>query len=377
MEATSTSAPSIAPMACPFEPTVHLHSPQVTPEIATTIATLRSSLADEEVYQKYLDSWCSDAQLHRFLIARNYDIPKTREMLLSALNWRLNRVPVAGVESLPGWEEKMSLEGETGKIYIPGFDKYNRPVLVFDNTVQNTSNTDNQLAFLAWYLEYACRLMPAGRDKYVIFMHLENFSFFNCPPMKSIMETIFMVCTAFPERLGHCICYRGPGVFKTVFNTVKGFIDPKTVSKVVFITGSDVGEGSENDRKLKEIIGDNWKELCGGEQPVLKKGSSPGYLHDTHWPMTMQRYQEMLQKEQAKRANPATPDEELNETVFSLSEVAITEATDNSHFTVDALHTPVLAEDDESVPEEFRQLQHDYELQKKAQKQIQESEEPV
>jgi hypothetical protein len=36
------------------------------------------------------------------------------------------------------------------------------------------------------------------------------------------------------------------------------FIDPKTVSKMVFITG-DVSEGSDNDLKLKELIGPNWK----------------------------------------------------------------------------------------------------------------------
>jgi hypothetical protein len=36
------------------------------------------------------------------------------------------------------------------------------------------------------------------------------------------------------------------------------FIDPKTVSKMVFITG-DVSDGSENDLKLKELIGSDWK----------------------------------------------------------------------------------------------------------------------
>ena len=36
------------------------------------------------------------------------------------------------------------------------------------------------------------------------------------------------------------------------------FIDPKTVSKLVFITG-DVSEGSDNDQTLCALIGPHWK----------------------------------------------------------------------------------------------------------------------
>jgi hypothetical protein len=331
-------------MACPFDPVVHLMSAPISDLANSLIRDLRQSLESESVYHEYRD-WCTDAQLNRFCIARNNNFAKTREMILSALKWRKTRIPVDGVESLPGWEARMSKEGETGKIYIPGFDKYDRPVLVFDNTVQNTSVPDDQLAFLAWYLEYACRIMPTGRDKYVVFMHLEAFSFFNCPPLMTIKETIFMVCNAFPERLGHCIAYRAPSIFKTVFNGVKSFIDPKTVSKVMFITG-DVSIGSENDLKIKEIIGDNWRELCGAEQPTLKKGNTPGYDHDQHWPMTMQRYQDMIAKEQQLKAE--------TEVTYSLAHAVIAEEYHSQlpaeHFTVEALDSPM----SEEVPEEFR-----------------------
>jgi hypothetical protein len=61
-------------------------------------------------------------------------------------------------------------------------------------------------------------------------------------------------------------------------------------------------EDCEDDVMLKEIIGDNWKVLCGAEQPVVKKGNSPGYDHSVHWPMSMSRYQDMICREQAARA---------------------------------------------------------------------------
>jgi hypothetical protein len=74
------------------------------------------------------------------------------------------------------------------------------------------------------------------------------------------------------------------------------FIDPKTVSKILFING-DVSDGSENDLKLREIIGDDWKIKTGAEQPVYSRGCSPGYKHDVHWPIVMERIRKRKEKQ--------------------------------------------------------------------------------
>jgi hypothetical protein len=66
------------------------------------------------------------------------------------------------------------------------------------------------------------------------------------------------------------------------------FIDPKTFSKIICING-DVSEGSENDLKMKELIGDDWKIKTGAEQPVHSYGCSPGYNHDDHWPKILHK----------------------------------------------------------------------------------------
>eukprot|EP01034_Spumella_vulgaris_P026679 gene26679-33298_t len=72
------------------------------------------------------------------------------------------------------------------------------------------------------------------------------------------------------------------------FNTIKGLLDPKTVSKMVFICG-DVSTGSENDVLLTNLVGENWKALVGVEQPVQIKGNSPGYQHEVFWPTVLER----------------------------------------------------------------------------------------
>lgn len=91
-----------------------------------------------------------------------------------------------------------------------------------------------------------------------------------------------MLCDCFPERLGHLFFYQPPWIFKGIFEAVKGFIDPKTVSKVYFVQGDD-GDGTENDLKMRSIIGDNWRTLTGAGQPVLEEGCSPGYDFMVYW----------------------------------------------------------------------------------------------
>jgi hypothetical protein len=70
-------------------------------------------------------------------------------MLVNALKWKRQR--------LAGWgllnksrtvqnAEDLKTEAETGKVYHPGLDKWGRPILVFDNHVENTWKQDQNIA---------------------------------------------------------------------------------------------------------------------------------------------------------------------------------------------------------------------------------------
>lgn len=214
-------------------------------------------------------------------------------------------------------EEKLRHEACTGKIYLTGFDRHHRPVVVFDNAVQNTKNTAHNLDLLvslwriahgmrpvlcvpfmpsppsclsyanplfplplpatqAFSLEMATLTMPRDRDKYVVFMHLDQFSFLNCPDLSTTKETALMLTTAFPERLGHCVCYHPPRIFHTVFALLKrlGLLDERTTSKVILIYG-DSAPGTANDTLLTDVIGPHWRQLVGIDQPVHASGACP------------------------------------------------------------------------------------------------------
>jgi hypothetical protein len=108
---------SIAPPPPPpFDPAIHLHSPNIEASHKALIENLRSNL---ESWDNYDSEWCSDHLLMLFLIARNYDIDATTAMLKTASEWRSHRRPHE-VEAVPDWEAKMSRESQTGKVYVPG-----------------------------------------------------------------------------------------------------------------------------------------------------------------------------------------------------------------------------------------------------------------
>ncbi len=338
----------------PFDGAIHLKCLEPTPAQTLTINEFRVALQDFPLYHKHMD-WADDAQLLRFLIARNFNLPASLELIKGAMKWRDHRKP-SEIEQSHHWPDRMAKESETGKIYCPGFDKWGRSVLVFDNTVQNTNSIDDQMIFLAWNLEFAIKLMKPQVDKYLVFMHLGNFSFFNTPPLASTKETINMLCNCFPERLGHCIAYQPPSVFRVFFNTVKGFLDAKTASKMVFIIG-DVSEGSKNDLKMRELVGDNWKELVGAEQPVVKKGCGPGYDHDAFWPTVMDRLAALkVGESDSGKSSSGSPDEGTSP---SASEKTTASSTvPSSSGAVDATESNTTVSADSTVDEDAEQVRY-------------------
>jgi hypothetical protein len=112
---------------------------------------------------------------------------------------------------------------------------------------------------------------------------------------KSLQSYVLFISNCYPERLGHCIAFAAPTVFKIVFDSVRYLIDQRTANKVIIIVG-DYSDGSDNDKLLRSLIGDDWKALTGVGQRTLPK-CSPGYDHSQYWPFAMQRLKEAMDKD--------------------------------------------------------------------------------
>lgn len=70
----------------------------------------------------------------------------------------------------------MQEQGRTGKIYNAGMDRWGRPVVIFNNSVNNSNDPRAQMRYLAFNLETALRKARAAEAnnvaKFVIFMHM-------------------------------------------------------------------------------------------------------------------------------------------------------------------------------------------------------------
>lgn len=253
---------------------------------------LRESLDGELLYERY-HWYCDDDSLRRFLTARNNNVDKARKLLLGALDWRDRRLS-AGFDF-----DDLERDARLGAMRVSGLDRFCRPVVVFDyaalvngqqyrdcdfrECTPDTGKGGVDLTFLAYNLEHAVRRMEGtSTEKYVVFLHLSEFSMATMPPWGLITDALDMLARCYPERVGN-IVFHGVGmVFTRLFSMLRSFIDPKTASKFVFIEGDD-SPGSQNDATLREVIGVRWRELTGVGMPRGTLHSAPGYKHERDW----------------------------------------------------------------------------------------------
>ena len=90
-----------------------------------------------------------------------------------------------------------------------------------------------------------------------------------------------MLICCFAECCGHIILHNAPSVFSVAYRLVKPLIDPKTATKILFVTDSD-------EDKMTELIGPDWRAITGAGQKRQDERSSPGYDHSVEWPITLE-----------------------------------------------------------------------------------------
>lgn len=64
----------------PFDVATHLITPSIDEGIRRSIAEVRACLEKDKLFQTYL-LWCTDETLHRFLIARKFNVKTSAELI--------------------------------------------------------------------------------------------------------------------------------------------------------------------------------------------------------------------------------------------------------------------------------------------------------
>ncbi|KAJ1456304.1 CRAL-TRIO domain-containing protein [Pelagophyceae sp. CCMP2097] len=268
---------------------LHLESAELEAKAQELLAKVQKEGSFSELEWYYSDG----AVLRRFLTARNGDVAKAQVLLSKALAWRLQRKPYRIDYT------EIEMESRTGKLRVsPTLDKWGRPVVIFDNTCENTTDAQAQLRCLAFVLEHALRRVQ-GTDvsKYVIFMHLGCFSLANNASWAVTKETMSMLMNCFAECCGHIVLHDAPWIFNSAYRAVKQFIDPNTATKIVFVKDDVASEAL-----MLDVLGANWRQITGAGADRQNPESSPGYRHEKDWAEVLQN--DLAWRQKTQNAGP-------------------------------------------------------------------------
>lgn len=289
---------------------------KLSDEQRDAVRSLAETLKSNEYAVANAD-YLTDAVLVKFLIARDWSHDKALAMIDSALAWRTRRPCHRWILAAPTKESglpaavtpdtkrlrTMKEGATTGKVRVSGTDKHGRPVMVFDNTVENADCPEEMIEYLAYNMELCQRtalLAGKGADKMMLFLHMKNFNVFSQPPMAVTKEVIRILSAVYPESLGCAVLLDTPAYFSTLWRLVSQLVDAKTRGKVYCLSGS-IDDGSENDKLMRRVLGDDWKLLTGAGSSVVAQGfskkhkklidASVGFDIDAYWPTVMHREQ--------------------------------------------------------------------------------------
>mmetsp|Transcript_9398 Transcript_9398/g.15466 ORF Transcript_9398/g.15466 Transcript_9398/m.15466 type:complete len:302 (-) Transcript_9398:643-1548(-) len=167
----------------------------------------------------------TDETLARFLLARNNDLEKAAEQCQKLVTWTENEYPVLKSSCLK--------EIKTGKLYMRGFDKEGRPLLIYRTRFSNPKERDIEEAarMLVFWGATVTKALPEDMTKYTLLVDRTSHKSENTD-MELMKKSTGTFQDIFPERVKNTIIYPTDLLFYSVWNIAKWFLDPVTRNKV-------------------------------------------------------------------------------------------------------------------------------------------------
>ncbi|CAG8434799.1 11757_t:CDS:2 [Ambispora gerdemannii] len=227
---TTTNTPTLTP---PENYTPILPAPlndkqkAILTELETYVESIL--LPEDDAYYSHERAWVTEACLKRYLRASKWHINDAKQRIKYTLEWRRDYKP----DQID--MEEMIEENLTGKMYLHGFDKYGRPILVLRPGYENTKAGPSQVRNVVFWFEKAITLMPENVETITILVDFNKTSARTSPGLGIAKEFMHVLGSHYPERLGLACVINGPWYFWTFFKLIGNFIDPVTKEKIQFV----------------------------------------------------------------------------------------------------------------------------------------------
>lgn len=213
-----------------------------SPDLKVAISEQNHKSGDSTLFQpltKIEKSWLTRECFLRYLRATKWVVNDAISRIELTIAWR-REFGIAGAfdadNEVNG--DLCSVENETGKEVILGFDNDCRPCLYLKPGRQNTKTSQRQVQHLVYMLERVIDYMPSGQDSLALLIdfkaHPIGTENGKIPPVSTGRQVLHILQTHYPERLGKALLTNIPWLGWTFLKIIHPFIDPLTREKLVF-----------------------------------------------------------------------------------------------------------------------------------------------
>lgn len=217
---------------------VHFSQPDLT--VATSEhAQKNKETASYKPLTEAEKAWLTRECFLRYLRATKWKEDEAIERVLLTLAWRREFGIAGNLDSdneVNG--DSVSVENETGKEVILGYDMDARPCLYLKPGRQNTKTSQRQVQHMVYMLERVIDYMPSGQDSLALLIDFKaspvGTQSNKIPPVGTGRQVLNILQTHYPERLGKALLTNIPFLGWTFLKIIHPFIDPLTREKLVF-----------------------------------------------------------------------------------------------------------------------------------------------
>ncbi|KAF7718491.1 CRAL-TRIO domain-containing protein [Penicillium ucsense] len=172
--------------------------------------------------------WLTRECILRYLRATKWNSFEAETRLQKTLTWRREY----GLDKLT--PDYISIENETGKQVIMGYDVHARPCLYLLPSNQNTERSDRQIQHLVFMLERVIDLMGPDQETLALLVNFKETKSGENASVGQAKQTLDILQNHYPERLGRALVINVPFLIWGFFKLITPFIDPNTREKLKF-----------------------------------------------------------------------------------------------------------------------------------------------
>lgn len=169
----------------------------------TTVPTTADKNARSEPITDDERMWLTRECLLRYLRATKWNVFEAEARLQRTLTWRREY----GMEKLT--PEYISIENETGKQVIMGYDIHGRPCLYLLPSNQNTEKSERQIEHLVFMLERVIDLMGPDQETVALLVNFKETKSGQNATIGQAKQTLDILQNHYPERLGRSLVTNG------------------------------------------------------------------------------------------------------------------------------------------------------------------------